>query len=154
MARPTKDTINTHNLILHLAKLGLNNKEIADATGLARTTIQNYFKDTDLGKTVKEMRAIAKTFGDEEKSRLNKMAILATKRLLKKRKSVEIREKKDENGKVLSTETITRECEPNASIVQFVLKNTDPNNWSDTQAEQINSTDDKELRIIIDDDTQ
>lgn len=153
----TKLTVDTYALILKLTQKGLNNTEIAEITGLTRQTIQNYLSDStsSLGEIVQEIRNTNKLLDDKEKSKLNKSAILATKKLLKKHKTTETRIHTDADGKLVSTETITRECDPNASMVQFVLKNTDPKNWSDEQSQRTEEIEnDNELRIVIDDDTE
>lgn len=155
--RKTKLTVDTYELILKLAQKGLNNTEIAEITGLDRTTIQNYLADENskLGETVKEIRKTNELLGIAEKARLNKSALSATRKLLRRHKTVETRVHTDADGHLVSTETITRDCDPNAGIVQFVLKNTDPKNWSDTQSQQTEETEsDNELRIVIDDDTE
>lgn len=155
--RPKEDTVDVHKLIINLVQNGMNNTEIARVTGFSRQTIQNYLSDSTslLGETVQEIRNTNKLLDDKEKAKLNKSALLATKKLLKKHKTTETRTHTDADGNLVSIETITRECDPNASMVQFVLKNTDPKNWSDEQNQQTEETEsDNELRIVINDDTE
>lgn len=152
MSRPRKDTIDTYSLILNLAKSGMNNIQIAEVTGLSRQTVQNYLSSTELGNALKEIRQERQLLDAEQKAKLNKSAINATKRLLRKRKSQETEIKTDEYGKLVYTINRTKTIEPNAGIVQFVLKNTDSSNWSDTGAQNIESESDSEIRIVIDDD--
>ena len=151
MARPRKDTIDTSALIINLARSGMTNTGIAKVTGLSLRTVQYWLSDTDLGNAVKETRKAIQELEADEKARLNKSALLAAKRLIKKHRNTEVIERTDENGKLLYTERRTKEIDPNAGIVQFVLKNTDPQNWSDTpepqQADE--SADDTEIKIEI-----
>ena len=148
--RPRKDTIDTSRLIMNLAKSGMTNTGIAEATGLSLRTVQYWLAETDLGETVHEIRKSAKLLESEEKARLNRIALLAAKRLLKYRKTKETRTRMDENGKVVSTETIERECAPDPGTVRFVLKNTDPQNWSDTPTpQQPETAEDTEIKIEI-----
>ena len=149
--RPRKDNINTSALIINLAKSGMTNTDIAEVTGLSLRTVQYWLSETDLGKAVHATREARKALEAEEKAKLNKSARLALKKLLKKHTATETIERTDENGKILYTEKRTKEIEPNAGIVQFVLKNTDPQNWSDkTQIiSQDEETEDTELTIEI-----
>lgn len=153
--RPRKDTIELHSLIINLAELGLNNTEIARVTGVSLRTVQNYLQQSDLGNAVNEVRRVHNALDEEKKAALNKAALAAVTRLLKKRKSLEETVRTDENGDILYTEKRVKVLEPNAGIAQFVLKNTDPKNWSDTPAAQeTQEEEDTELRIIIDDSAQ
>lgn len=150
----TKLTTGTYGLILKLAQKGMSNTEIADVTGLTRQTIQNYLADptSKLGETVREIRDANKLLGVAEKGRLNKSALSAARKLLKNHRLTEIRTRTDADGNLVSTETVTREREPNAGIVQFVLENTDPQNWREAQNQQADETEsDNELKIVIDD---
>ncbi len=148
--RPRKDTIDTSLLIINLAKSGMTNTGIAEATGLSLRTVQYWLADTDLGETVQEIRRSAKFLEGEEKARINRTALLAVKRLIKQRKTKETRTRMDENGKVVSTETIERECAPDPGTVRFVLKNTDPRNWSDTpDPQQYDEETDNDIKIEI-----
>lgn len=149
--RPRKDNIDTQNLIINLASKGMSTTDIAEVTGLALRTIQYWLADTDLGKTVKAVRMAAVELEARQKAALNKSALLAAKKLLKKRKSVEIEKRTDADGKLLYTVERTKEIEPNAGIVQFVLKNTDPGNWSDDRElrQQTDSEEDSEITINI-----
>lgn len=159
MGRPRKDTVDVQKIIINLAKSGMTNQGIADATGLTRKTVWNWLKETDLGESVRAVRKVNAMLEASQKFALNKSAVLAAKKLLKKRKVEEIEERRDADGKLLYTQKRIRETEPNASIVQFVLKCTDPNNWNEQQvidqqnAEAAEKTD-NEIRIVIDDDTQ
>ena len=157
--RPRKDTINTQQLIINLAKSGMNNLAIAEATGLSIRAIQQWLAETELGETVKTVREASAMLEAQQKHALNKSALTAAKKLLKKRKVEEIEERRDAEGKIIYTQKRIREAEPNASIVQFVLKCTDPQNWNEQQiAEQQAAAGaeqaDNEIRIVIDDDTQ
>lgn len=148
--RPRKDSIDTSALIINLAKSGMTNTDIAEATGLSLRTVQYWLSDTDLGKVVNAARKARQALEAEEKAKLNKNALQAAMRLLKKHKSTEKIERTDGNGKLLYTETRTKEIEPNAGIVQFVLKNTDPQNWSDNPAPlPTEAAEDNELTIEI-----
>jgi hypothetical protein len=94
-----------------------------------------------------------------QKHALNKSALMAAKKLLKKRKVEEYEERRDTEGKLLYTQKRIKETEPNAGIVQFILKCTDPQNWNEQQViEQATAETaekaDNEIRIVIDDDTQ
>ena len=157
--RPRKDNINTQQLIINLAKSGMSNVAIAEVTGLGRDTIQRWLANTELGDTVKTVRQASAMLEASQKHALNKSALMAAKKLLKKRKVEEIEERRDAEGKIIYTQKRIREAEPNASMVQFVLKCTDPQNWNEQQiAEQQAAADaerdDNEIRIVIDDDTQ
>lgn len=157
--RPRKDDINTQQLIINLAKAGMTNTAIAEITGLTRDTIQKWLATTELGQTVKTVREASAMLEAQQKHALNKSALTAAKKLLKKRKVEEIEERRDAEGKIIYTQKRIREAEPNASIVQFVLKCTDPQNWNEQQiAEQQAAAGaeqaDNEIRIVIDDDTQ
>lgn len=149
--RPRKDTIDTSALIINLARSGMTNTDIAEVSGLSLRTVQYWLSGTDLGNAVKETRKAIQELEADEKARLNRSALLAAKRLIKKHRSTEVIERMDENGKLLYTERRTKEIDPNAGIVQFVLKNTDPQNWSDTPEPQQTdeSADDTEIKIEI-----
>ena len=157
--RPRKDDINTQQLIINLAKAGMTNTAIAEITGLTRDTIQKWLATTELGQTVKTVREASAMLEAQQKHALNKSALMAAKKLLKKRKIEETEERRDAEGKIIYTQKRIREAEPNASMVQFVLKCTDPQNWNEQQiAEQQAAASaeqtDNEIRIVIDDDTQ
>ena len=148
--RPRKDTLDTQRIILNLAKSGMNNIQIADVTGVSVRTIQHWLADTDLGEAINATRAAMRTLEADEKAKLNKSAIAATKKLLKKHRVTETIERTDDTGKLLYTETRTKEVDPNAGIVQFVLRNTDPQNWNDQPAQQeMDGADDNDLTIEI-----
>ena len=129
----------------------MTNTDIAEVSGLSLRTVQYWLSDTDLGNAVKETRKAIQELEADEKARLNRSALLAAKRLIKKHRNTEVIERMDENGKLLYTERRTKEIDPNAGIVQFVLKNTDPQNWSDTPEPQQTdeSADDTEIKIEI-----
>jgi hypothetical protein len=157
--RPRKDDINTQQLIINLAKAGLTNTAIAETTGLSLRVVQYWLAETELGNTVKTVRQASAMLEASQKHALNKSALMAAKKLLKKRKVEEIEERRDADGKLLYTQKRIKETEPNASIVQFVLKCTDPNNWNEQQIAEAQAAenaehDDNEIRIVIDDDTQ
>lgn len=157
--RPRKDNIETQRLIINLAKAGMTNVAIAEATGLSRDIIQRWLAETELGETVKAVREAASLLEAEQKRALNKSALIAAKKLLKKHKVEEIEERRDANGNIIYTQKRIKEVEPHAGIVQFVLKSTDPANWNEKQIEENynadkTAPDDNEIRIIIDDDTQ
>ena len=149
--RPRKDDIDTQRLIIKLAGKGMTNADIADVTGLSLRTIQYWLAGTDLGETVKAVKQAAAMLEEEQKSALNKSALMAARRLLRKRRAVDVERRTDSDGKLLYTVERTREVEPNAGTVQFVLRNTDPGNWSDDKdaRHQNGDGDDGELRIEI-----
>ena len=156
--RPRKDDINTQQLIINLAKAGLTNTAIAEATGLSLRIVQYWLADTELGNTVKIVRQASVMLEAQQKHALNKSALMAAKKLLKKRKVEEIEERCDADGNLLYTQKRIKETEPNASIVQFVLKCTDPNNWNERQIAEAPTAEnaereDNEIRIVIDDNT-
>jgi transposase len=157
--RPRKDDINTQQLIINLVKTGMTNTAIAEITGLHRDTIQKWLARTELGETVKATRQASVMLEASQKHALNKSALIAAKKLLKKRKVEEYEERRDTEGKLLYTQKRIKETEPNAGIVQFILKCTDPQNWNEQQViEQATAETaekaDNEIRIVIDDDTQ
>lgn len=157
MGRPKKETIDIYTLILKLASKGFTNVEIADCTGLARNTIQNYLKDnSELKKSVQEVRAEALELSEEKKTTLNNQAVKAVSRLLKKRKTKEITVRKDAAGNIKEQIETTKELEPHAGITEFVLKNMNPKDWQkDTaSAAAAPAAADNELKIIITDTAQ
>lgn len=154
--RPRKDDINTQQLIINLAKTGMTNVAIAEVTGLHRDTIQKWLANTELGDTVKTVRQASEMLEASQKHALNKSALMAAKKLLKKRKIEEYEERRDADGNLLYTQKRIKETEPNAGIVQFVLKCTDPQSWNEQQIAEAQAAenaehDDNEIRIVIDD---
>ena len=149
--RPRKDSIDTSALIINLAKSGMTNAGIAELTGLSLRTVQYWLSDTDLGQAVNVVRKARQSLEAEEKARLNKTALKAVRQLLKKHKATETIERTDGNGKLLYTEKRTKEIDPNAGIVQFVLKNADPQNWSDRPdiTQPTDESGDTEIKIEI-----
>ena len=150
--RPRNDDINTQQLIINLAKIGMTNTAIAEVTGFTRQTVQNWLAKTELGETVRTVREASAMLETSQKHALNKSALMAAKKLLKKRKVEEIEERRDADGNIIYTQKRIREAEPNASIVQFVLKCTDPQNWNEQQiAEQTaaDGQDDIEVNISV-----
>ncbi len=137
MGRPRKDNINTQQLIINLAKQGMTNTAIAELTGLTRDTIQKWLATTELGETLRTVRQAAIELDNKKKATLNRTAVKAARELLKKRKITEIETRKDKDGNLLYTVERTKETEPNASMVQFVLRNTDPKNWHDDKNIQL-----------------
>lgn len=137
MGRPRKDNINTQQLIINLAKQGMTNTAIAEITGLTRDTIQKWLATTELGETLRTVRQAAIELDNKKKAALNRNAIKAARELLKKRKITETETRKDKDGNLLYTVERTKETEPNASMVQFVLRNTDPKNWRDDKNIQL-----------------
>ena len=115
--RPRKDNINTQQLIINLAKTGMTNRAIAQVTGLSEKTIQNWLANTELGDTVKTVRQASAMLEASQKHALNKSALMAAKKLLKKHKIEEIEERWDSEGNLLYTQKRVKETEPNASIV-------------------------------------
>ena len=147
--RPRKDNINTQQLIINLAKTGMTNRAIAQVTGLSEKTIQNWLANTELGDTVKTVRQASAMLEASQKHALNKSALMAAKKLLKKHKIEEIEERWDSEGNLLYTQKRVKETEPNASIVQFVLKNTDPANWNDNIQQTQQEEQDTDITINI-----
>lgn len=137
MGRPRKDNINTQQLIINLAKQGMTNTAIAELTGLTRDTIQKWLATTELGETLRTVRQAAIELDNKKKATLNRTAVKAARELLKKRKITETETRKDKDGNLLYTVERTKETEPNASMVQFVLRNTDPKNWHDDKNIQL-----------------
>lgn len=151
--RPRKDDINTQQLIINLARTGMTNTAIAEVTGLSRLTVQNWLSGTELGDTVRAVREASSLLEASQKHALNRSAIAAAKKLLRKRKVEETEERYDSGGNLLYRQTRTREAEPNAGIVQFVLKCTDPQNWNEQQVVERQNAgaaeNDSELKIEI-----
>ncbi len=157
MARPRKDTVDIHNLILKLAQTGMTNTSIAHVTGLAERTIYNYLSDTNLGETVKAVRQAASELDAEKKLAINKSALRGLKRLLRVRKTKEIEKRIDAYGNIYMTIEKEKEVEPHAGMIQFALKNTDPQNWNNADsaaAQNVDAETDTDIRIIIDDNVQ
>ena len=152
MARPRKDTIDTHRLILKLAETGMTNAAIAEAAGLSVRTVCNYLSGTELGDAVRQSRQAALELDEDKKAAMNKAAIAAAKRLLRKRKTKEVEKRIDADGNVYMTIEKEKEIEPHAGIVQLVLKSTDPKTWREQQAaDNTDAPEDTELKVIIDD---
>ncbi|MGP1459843.1 MAG: hypothetical protein ACTTKL_11160 [Treponema sp.] len=143
MGRPAKNTVDIHKLILKLAQSGMTNTAIAEVTGLARRTICSYLSDTDLGETVRTVRSAAIELDVDKKAAMNKAAIAAARRLLRKRKTKEIERRMNAAGEVYMTVEKEKELEPHAGIVEFVLKNTDAKNWNAAETGVSNNADDE-----------
>lgn len=152
--RPRKDTVDMQNLIINLAKCGMTNMQIADVTGIARSTLQQWLSDDDGFRGVVETVRQAKvTLQEKNRQALYSAAIKSAKRLMKARTVEESETRTDGHGDILFVSTKKRAVEPNASMVQFVLKNIDPENWSDrpesSRAENGDEAEDTELKIKI-----
>lgn len=137
VTKPRKDTPDMQKIIITLASKGVTNTEIAEITGVTRRTILKWLANTELGETVREVRKAAIELDNKKKATLNRNAIKAARELLKKRKITETETRKDKDGNLLYTVERTKETEPNASMVQFVLRNTDPKNWHDDKNIQL-----------------
>ena len=151
MARPRKDSVDTHKLILKLAQSGMTNKAIAEVTGIAERTIYNYLSSTDLGDAVKAVRQAAATLDAETKTAINKSAIRGMKRLLKPRKTKEIERRMDAGGNVILTIEKEKQLEPHAGMVEFALKNLDTKTWNaaETGADSAENETDTDITINI-----
>ena len=131
----------------------MTNTAIANVTGLAERTIYNYLSDTDLGEAVKTVRQAVNKLDVEKKLAINKSALRGLERLLKVRKIKEVEKRIDVDGNVYMIVEKEKKLEPHAGIVQFALKNTDPQTWGEKQApESSDMPEDMELMVIIDDD--
>jgi len=137
MAQPRKDTPDMQKIIITLASRGIPNTEIAEITGVSKRTINYWLANTELGETVRTVRQAAIELDNKKKATLNRNAVKAARELLKKRKITEIETRKDKDGNLLYTVERTKETEPNSSMVQFVLRNTDPKNWRDDKNIQL-----------------
>jgi len=155
MARPRKDSVDTHKLILKLAQSGMTNKAIAEVTGIAERTIYNYLSSTDLGDAVKAVRQAAATLDAETKTAINKSAIRGMKRLLRVRKTKEIERRMDAGGNVILTIEKEKQLEPHAGMVEFALKNLDAKTWNaaETGADSAENETDTDITINIVDET-
>lgn len=155
MARPRKDSVDTHKLILKLAQSGMTNKAIAEVTGIAERTIYNYLSSTDLGDAVKAVRQAAATLDAETKTAINKSAIRGMKRLLRVRKTKEIERRMDAGGNVILTIEKEKQLEPHAGMVEFALKNLDTKTWNaaETGADSAENETDTDITINIVDET-
>ena len=151
MARPRKDTVDTHELILKLAQSGMTNKAIAEVTGITERTIYNYLSSTDLGDAVKAVRQAAATLDAETKTAINKSAIRGMKRLLKPRKTKEIERRMDADGNVILTIEKEKQLEPHAGMVEFALKNLDAKTWNaaESGADSAENETDTDITINI-----
>ena len=151
MARPRKDSVDTHKLILKLAQSGMTNKAIAEVTGIAERTIYNYLSSTDLGDAVKAVRQAAATLDAETKTAINKSAIRGMKRLLRVRKTKEIERRIDAGGNVILTIEKEKQLEPHAGMVEFALKNLDTKTWNaaETGADSAENETDTDITINI-----
>ena len=151
MARPRKDSVDTHKLILKLAQSGMTNKAIAEVTGIAERTIYNYLSSTDLGDAVKAVRQVAATLDAETKTAINKSAIRGMKRLLRVRKTKEIERRMDAGGNVILTIEKEKQLEPHAGMVEFALKNLDTKTWNaaETGADSAENETDTDITINI-----
>lgn len=151
MARPRKDTVDTHELILKLAQSGMTNKAIAEVTGITERTIYNYLSSTDLGDAVKAVRQAAATLDAETKTAINKSAIRGMKRLLKPRKTKEVERRMDADGNVILTIEKEKQLEPHAGMVEFALKNLDAKTWNaaESGADSAENETDTDITINI-----
>lgn len=151
MARPRKDSVDTHKLILKLARSGMTNKAIAEITGITERTIYNYLSSTDLGDAVKAVRQAAAELDAETKTAINKSAIRGMKRLLRVRKTKEIERRMDACGNVILTIEKEKQLEPHAGIVEFALKNLDAKTWNaaETGADGTENETDTDITINI-----
>lgn len=155
MARPRKDTVDTHELILKLAQSGMTNTAIAEVTGITERTIYNYLSGTDLGDAVKAVRQAAAELDAETKTAINKSAIRGMKRLLRARKTKEIERRMDAGGNVILTIEKEKQLEPHAGMVEFALKNLDAKTWNaaETGADSAENETDTDITINIVDET-
>lgn len=155
MARPRKDTVDTHELILKLAQSGMTNTAIAEVTGIAERTIYNYLSGTELGDAVKAVRQAAAELDAETKTAINKSAIRGMKRLLRVRKTKEIERRMDAGGNVILTIEKEKQLEPHAGMVEFALKNLDTKTWNaaETGADSTENETDTDITINIVDET-
>ena len=151
MARPRKDSVDTHKLILKLAQSGMTNAAIAEVTGIAERTIYNYLSSTDLGDAVKAVRQAAATLDAETKTAINKSAIRGMKRLLRVRKTKEVERRMDADGNVILTIEKEKQLEPHAGMVEFALKNLDAKTWNaaETGADSAENETDTDITINI-----
>lgn len=151
MARPRKDSVDTHKLILKLAQSGMTNTAIAEVTGITERTIYNYLSGTDLGDAVKAVRQAAAELDAETKTAINKSAIRGMKRLLRVRKTKEIERRMDACGNVILTIEKEKQLEPHAGIVEFALKNLDAKTWNaaETGADSAENETDTDITINI-----
>lgn len=151
MARPRKDTVDTHELILKLAQSGMTNTAIAEVTGITERTIYNYLSGTDLGDAVKAVRQAAAELDAETKTAINKSAIRGMKRLLRARKTKEIERRMDAGGNVILTIEKEKQLEPHAGMVEFALKNLDAKTWNvaETGADSAENETDTDITINI-----
>lgn len=151
MARPRKDSVDTHKLILKLAQSGMTNKAIAEVTGITERTIYNYLSSTDLGDAVKAVRQAAAELDAETKTAINKSAIRGMKRLLRVRKTKEIERRMDAGGNVILTIEKEKQLEPHAGMVEFALKNLDTKTWNaaETGADSAENETDTDITINI-----
>lgn len=150
--RMRKDTVDMQNLIINLAKCGMTNTQIAEVTGLARCTIQQWLSDNaGLKNAIETVRKANVTLQEKDKQALYSAAIKNAKRLMKARTVEETETRTDGNGDVIFTSVKKKTVEPNSSIVQFILKSIDPDNFGDkTQDKQEETETDNELKIVID----
>ena len=149
MARPRRDDINTQQLIINLARAGMTNVEISRVTGIARSAIQRWLAETPLGETVAEVRKVAIMLEAKQKYALNKSALMAARKLLKKQTLKEKEIRRDKDGNIIYETERTKEIAPSANVVQFVLSRTDPQNWGDAQTQTTADGSDEELTINI-----
>ena len=155
MARPRKDSVDTHKLILKLAQSGMTNKAIAEVTGITERTIYNYLSSTDLGDAVKAVRQAAATLDAKTKEQISKSAIRGMKRLLKPRKTKEVERRMDADGNVILTIEKEKQLEPHAGMIEFALKNLDAKTWNaaETGADSAENETDTDITINIVDET-
>lgn len=151
MARPRKDSVDTHKLILKLAQSGMTNTAIAEVTGITERTIYNYLSGTDLGDAVKAVRQAAAELDAETKTAINKSAIRGMKRLLRVRKTKEIERRMDAGGNVILTIEKEKQLEPHAGMVEFALKNLDAKTWNaaESGADSAENETDTDITINI-----